>query len=195
MWPALDEWTVKLNNVCLHLALRELLLEQACDETNDVNLVHLTQPHFRHPASELGLGVSASHKASGDILVHVCVQTHVMKIPGFETFSWTFHAREFEFQFHRGLKMWQCIILVGIASITLGCPLQNPLLQERHLHFARKSCERIFKLTSSKTTREHWREDSQSSEEATGTSETEAVCSAGESPQGWKKPKINYVLV
>lgn len=112
----------------------ELLLYQASeasDETNNVELVHLTQPPFRHPASELGLGVSASHKASGAILVHMCAQIHFMKIPVAETFIWTFHTGEFEFQLYCGLKIWQCVVPVGIASTTLGCPLQNPLLQER----------------------------------------------------------------
>lgn len=65
---------------------------------------HTASVHFRHPASELGLGVSACHKASGAILVHMCAQTHLMKIPVAETFIWTFHTRESEFQSHCGLK-------------------------------------------------------------------------------------------
>lgn len=186
MWPALDECIIKLYNVFpLHpgsYGAAPLTGIWACEETNNVKLGHLTQPHFRHPTSELGLGVSASQSQWSCFGAHVCPDSP-------ETFSWAFRAREVEFQLHVGLKIClmcrsgrNCFHYSGLLLCNVLSCMHKAILLCQKVVKSLEAFEMTFKLTSTKSISIEMRDIGGNSEEATGTSKIEAEYIAGDSP-------------
>lgn len=121
--------------------------------------------------------------------MHTCALTHLMKTPLTETFSWTFCAREVEFQLPFGLKICSMCHSCGNCFHNSGLPpckvlscIHKAILLCKKVVKSLESFEMTFKLTWSKSTSIEMRDVRGNSEKATGTSKIDAGYIAGDSP-------------